>query len=576
MNELFVNVKVDREERPDVDARLHGRRRRADRPRRLADDRLPHARRRAVLRRHVLPAGAAPRPARVPPGADGGRRGVPRAAATRSAARRASSSSTCSARATLRPSSDPLTEPCSATRCGTSRAHLRAALGRLRRRAEVPARLDARVPAAHAPALRRRRALAMAARRSTAWRSAACGTLVGGGFHRYSVDAQWLVPHFEKMLYDNALLVSAYPHGWAVTGEPRYREVAERTVEYVLRELSLPEGGFASAQDADTDGVEGLTFTWTAEELPRCSASPRRAAAAVRARPLDHPRRAHRGRARAAARRPRPSARSPAATTRRSRPGTGSCSPRSPTPAAGSAATTGSRAPARARRLPARAALDAGRPPAPHLPARPGAARGRARRLRRRRQRPARAARRRRRPALARGGAPPRAARRRVVRRRPARRLLADARGRRAARARKKHFDDHPTPSGNSMLAFVLLRLARIYGDDELERRAAGVLRLVRDSMARIPTAFGHALCASTSTSRRRASSRSSARGRGGRARRARAAGSRTRRRWSGPARRRRRCSPARARRRPPALYVCERFACQAPVTDPAQLTSRG
>ena len=90
--------------------------------------------------------------------------------------------------------------------------------------------------------------------------------LVGGGFHRYSVDERWLVPHFEKMLYDNALLAQTYLHAWVVTGEARYRQVTEETIDYVLRELVLPEGGFASSQDADTGGVEGLTFTWTAQE----------------------------------------------------------------------------------------------------------------------------------------------------------------------------------------------------------------------------------------------------------------------------------------------------------------------
>ena len=90
--------------------------------------------------------------------------------------------------------------------------------------------------------------------------------LLGGGFHRYSVDERWLVPHFEKMLYDNALLVPAYLHGWLVTGTARYREIVEETVTYMLRELALPEGGLASAQDADTNGVEGMTFTWTADE----------------------------------------------------------------------------------------------------------------------------------------------------------------------------------------------------------------------------------------------------------------------------------------------------------------------
>jgi len=90
--------------------------------------------------------------------------------------------------------------------------------------------------------------------------------VVGGGFHRYSVDERWLVPHFEKMLYDNALLASAYLHGWVVTGKPRYREIVEETLAYLLRELALPDGGFASAQDADTAGTEGLTYTWTEDE----------------------------------------------------------------------------------------------------------------------------------------------------------------------------------------------------------------------------------------------------------------------------------------------------------------------
>jgi uncharacterized protein YyaL (SSP411 family) len=94
--------------------------------------------------------------------------------------------------------------------------------------------------------------------------------LVGGGFHRYSVDREWLIPHFEKMLYDNALLVPAYLHGWVVTENERYRAVVEQTCDYLLRELLLPEGDFASAQDADTDGSEGLTYTWTEDDdVPR-------------------------------------------------------------------------------------------------------------------------------------------------------------------------------------------------------------------------------------------------------------------------------------------------------------------
>jgi uncharacterized protein YyaL (SSP411 family) len=90
---------------------------------------------------------------------------------------------------------------------------------------------------------------------------------VGGGFARYSTDTRWLVPHFEKMLYDQALLVGAYLRGHLVTGRDRYREVVEETVGYVLRDLRHPGGGFYSAEDADSEGVEGKFFLWSPEEI---------------------------------------------------------------------------------------------------------------------------------------------------------------------------------------------------------------------------------------------------------------------------------------------------------------------
>ncbi|WP_069803857.1 thioredoxin domain-containing protein [Thermogemmatispora onikobensis] len=100
----------------------------------------------------------------------------------------------------------------------------------------------------------------------------ACGGIydqLGGGFHRYSVDARWLVPHFEKMLYDNALLSRLYLHAYLVTGNPFYRRIAEETLDYVMREMTAPEGGFYSTQDADSEGEEGKFYLWQAEEIAR-------------------------------------------------------------------------------------------------------------------------------------------------------------------------------------------------------------------------------------------------------------------------------------------------------------------
>ena len=90
---------------------------------------------------------------------------------------------------------------------------------------------------------------------------------LAGGFARYSVDAGWVVPHFEKMLYDNALLLRVYLHWWRRTGSALAERIARETADFLLRDLQTPDGGFASALDADTDGVEGLTYVWTPAEL---------------------------------------------------------------------------------------------------------------------------------------------------------------------------------------------------------------------------------------------------------------------------------------------------------------------
>ena len=261
MNEHFVNVKVDREERPDLDAvymeavvALSGHGgwpmtvflTPAGEPFYGGTYYPPEPRHGMPSFRQLLDSIAEAWRDR--------RDDVSRAAAQLVEAVRHS--------AELRPSNDPLTDSVLAAAEHNLAATFEPAYGGWGRAPKFP----------NAPALefllRRDGDAARAMVVKTLDEMAAGGMydLLGGGFHRYSVDERWLVPHFEKMLYDNALLAAAYLHGWLVTGTDRYREVAGATVEYMLRELLLPEGGLASAQDADTDGVEGLTFTWTEEE----------------------------------------------------------------------------------------------------------------------------------------------------------------------------------------------------------------------------------------------------------------------------------------------------------------------
>jgi uncharacterized protein len=309
--------------------------------------------------------------------------------------------------------------------------------------------------------------------------------LVGGGFHRYSVDEAWLVPHFEKMLYDNALLASVYLHGWLVLGEERYGAIAEETLDYMVRELRLPKGGFASAQDADTAGEEGLTYTWTEEEVAdkellrpfegrfilrgELPADERKRLLEERSR-REQPLRddkivtawnglALAAFAEASHRLERPDYLEIALELAKFLlgPMTGEDGRLFRTYRDGTAKIDGY--------LEDYADVTHGLIEL-HW------ATGDLRWLEQARSLVARAERFR---DADRGG------------------YFVDDHG---LVARRKEFDDHPTPSGNSMMAYVLLRLGRLYGDAELEKAAVEIFRVARPLVERAPTAAGHLLCA--------------------------------------------------------------------------------
>ncbi len=318
--------------------------------------------------------------------------------------------------------------------------------------------------------------------------------VVGGGFHRYSVDARWVVPHFEKMLYDNALLTSAYLHAWVVVGDDRYRAAVEETVGYLLRELLLESGGLASAQDADTDGVEGLTYTWTPDEWKGLGLDP------GLLEPFEHGRSIVRGEL-------DPETRMRLLDLRSQRP-----QPFRDDKAIASwnglalAALAES-----ARRLERDDWLAAAERLGAFLL---GPLRGEDGRV----LRSVRDGR------VSGGGFVDDHANvahglielhvatgdvrwlleaRRIAER--AIELFADdERGGfflaphdgEVLAARSKDLDDDPTPSGNSMMASVLVRLGRIWGDEGLIERGEGVLRLLAPALERVPRAFSWALCA--------------------------------------------------------------------------------
>jgi uncharacterized protein YyaL (SSP411 family) len=388
--------------------------------------------------------------------------------------------------------------------------------------------------------------------------------LVGGGFHRYSVDREWLVPHFEKMLYDNALLAPAYLHGWLVTGNERYREIAEETLNYLLRDLSLPEGGFASAEDADTDGVEGLTYTWTeADDVPRELLQPFEHGRFIIRGALDPELRARLFEERELRQKPLRDDKAIASWNGL---------------ALAALAEAG-------RRLERDDYLDAASRVAEFLLGPLSTEEGRL-------YRSWRAGQARHAGVLedyadvANGLYELHVATGELRWLEDARRLALlavdlfgdDERGGffltprdgEQLVARKKDFDDHPSPSGNSMLAYVLLRIARLWGDDELERRAVGVFRFVAPALPRAPSAFGHALNALDlyfASPRELAIAGTPD---APVARAALAAFDPNAVVAFGPSE----TVPLLLGKDlvdgRPAVYVCERFACQAPTTDPA------
>jgi hypothetical protein len=488
MNELFVNVKVDREERPDVDA--------------VTMEATVSMTRSGGWPTTVFftPDGKPfwagtyfpPEPRHGLPGFRDVLRAVSRAWRERREdiereAGRIDESLRSSAR--MRPSSEPLTSSLLSEAARGIAATFEPTFGGFGRAPKFPAASTLEL------LLRRGDEASLAMVEKTLDGMAAGGMydVVGGGFHRYSVDDRWLVPHFEKMLYDNAVLASTYLHAWVVTGKARYREIVEETIEYMLRELLLPEGGLASAQDADTDGVEGLTYTWTGEEaaalgIPRDRLEPFEHGLLIVRGELDPELKARVLEARS--RRPQPFRDDKALASWNGL-------------ALAALAEAG-------YRLERADWLDAARGIADFVLGPLSDEEGRLLRSRREGR------------AsgtgflddyanVANGLLELHVATGELRWLLEANRLARLAIGLFADDEhggfflspvdgdervpRTKDLQDTPIPSGNSMLAWVLLRLARIWGDDELEQRAVSVFRLVEPALRQAPGAFAWMLC---------------------------------------------------------------------------------
>ena len=430
---------------------------------------------------------------------------------------------------------------------------------------------------------------------------------VGGGFHRYSVDGQWLVPHFEKMLYDNALLARDYALAHRVTGAPEHARIAQETLDYLLREMRRPGGGFAAAQDADSPGGEGAFFVWTPQEIEALLPAPQARAVILRygirpdgnwegggtilrvvatldavssevgedARPLL-----------AAGRRALYEARSGRPAPARDDKVIAAWNGLAIAALADAGLILGRADYVDVASATAAFLLDAlvvdGRLRRAHMG-------GQARHLGQLDDH----------ADLCHGllclyGAtfhPRWLAAARTLAEQMIELFADDAGGGffysgadgEALVARTRDLEDHPTPAGNSQAAHVLLRLADLTGDAALEERALGALRLVRGEMGRFPQAFGTALIAlDHHLSERREIAVVGPPDDPRTAELVRAA-----RAGAAPADALAAGDPGDPsaveaapllRDRPlvegaPAAYVCRRFACQAPVTDPEELS---
>ena len=567
MNELFVNVKVDREERPDVDAvtmeATVGMTRSGGWPTTVfftpdgkpfyAGTYFPPEPRHGLPSfRDVLRAVAKAWRER--------RQDLEREAGRIDESLRRG--------AHMRPSSEPLTSSLLSEAARGIAATFEPTFGGFGRAPKFPA-------ASTLELLLRRgddSSLAMVEKTLDGMAAGGMYDVVGGGFHRYSVDDRWLVPHFEKMLYDNAVLASTYLHAWVVLGKDRYREVVAETLDYLLREMLVRGAGLASAQDADTEGVEGLTYTWTEEEAEAVGLP------LELLEPFEHGRLIMRGEI-------APELRARVLEERSLRP-----QPFRDDKVLASWNGLALAALAEAGyRLEREDWLDAARGVAEFVLGPLSDEDGRL--LRSRREG---------RSSgtgylddyanVAHGLLELHVATGELRWLLEARRLallavdlfadeerggfyLSPADGDERV-PRTKDLQDTPIPSGNSMLAWVLLRLSRIWGDDELERRAVSVFRLVEPALRQAPGAFAWMLCGLDL--------------------------------WLSPPREIAIAGPveapvARAALAPfdpravaavgpsdevpllagkglvdgkPAVYVCERFVCKAPVTDPDELAA--